>query len=76
MYHNEQEPHLQDLLKDRIQCVLLHLGLPLATLGLIREQVHFDIPEWKKYTSNNNTVITRTGRLAEENNSNKNKTIE
>lgn len=36
-------PYPEHLLKDWVEGVLLHFGLPLATLGLVWQQVHLHV---------------------------------
>ncbi len=42
------QTHLEDLVEDRVDGVLLHLGLPLAALGLVRQQVGLHVTEEKR----------------------------
>lgn len=49
------------LFKHRLQRVLSHLGLALAALGLVRQQVHLESIHTSIYiTTANNTCVTNT----------------
>jgi hypothetical protein len=62
------ETYLEYLLEERVERVLLHLGLPLPGLAPVRQQVHFHIPDTQMalLTTVNNLMLISCLRSTEQ----------